>query len=656
MKRAQQVFKVLAVLLVSGCLAFALPPSARAQDNQNSQDGQGDYSNVRIVRLSFVEGDVQYQRGDEDWQAAPMNLPIQEGFKVATGNGRAEIEFESGLIVRLADNSELDFTQLALLNGGRITQLTVVQGTIIATANPRTNDALSIIAPNLQVGVTRAARFRVDTAQGDSWVTVIKGDVAVTSAAGDSRVTSGRTLHISATNPEQVSMDKSADQDDFDHWAADRDRILEQGYAQAVQNIGADASDYSDYSYGLADLSGYGSFINVAGYGRCWQPFGISVGWMPFWNGRMIYFPGFGWTWVSFEPWGWLPFHTGNWFFLAGRGWCWRPGPIRVWNPAPVHWVRVGTGFGWTPRGAWNPNEGHTGPWIVKGGSDRPGEIRPGERWHGRPEEVAKGNPPAPPTFGPRGRQPGRGAPTTPVDAPVRGPIARNPLPVMRDDNPPKRPVRSAPVSGPPQFVGGPVSQPVRIGGSTDVPPIQPTGAGTPAQPAQGSQPVQPREMSPRFRMTNPVAEERPKETQQPPAPVATPTPVQTPVPQPAPPPRYAPTNPVAPVNDDRSRPTPSTPQPVQQQPRYTPPAQPQQPQQAAPPRYTPPAQPQQQQHSSPPPSAPPAQHSSPPPSAPAQHSSPPPAQSHGGDSGGGGSKGSSSSSSSSSSTPVHHR
>jgi hypothetical protein len=651
MKRAQLVSQIFTVFVFCVCLVLAVPPSARAQDNQDNQDSQSDYTNVRIVRLSFVEGDVQYQRGEEDWQAAPMNLPIQEGFRLATGNGRAEIEFESGLIVRLADNSELDFTQLALLNGGRITQLTVVQGTIIATANPRTNDALSIIAPNLQVGVTRGARFRVDTAQGDSWVTVIKGDVAVTSAAGDSRVASGHTLHISAANPEQVGVDKSADQDDFDRWAADRDRILEQGYSQAMQNVGAYSSDYSNYSYGLADLNGYGNFIDVPGYGRCWRPYGISANWMPFWNGAMVYFPGFGWTWISNEPWGWLPFHTGNWFFIAGRGWCWQFGHFRGWNPAPVHWVHVGPKIGWTPRGVWNPKGGHTEPWIVTGGGGRPGELRPGERIHGGPVEITKGTPPTPPTPGPRVHQPGRGAPPTPFSGPVRGPIARDPRVGMRDDNPPTRPVRSAPVSGPPRFVSGPPTRPAGPvvpgrGGATDIPPTLP---------AQGSQPIQPQGTPPRFKSTNPVAEERPKETQQPPAPVATPTPVQQPAP------RIAPTNPGADNRPKVAPPTPAptvvpTPQPAQQQPRYTPPVQqPQQPQQAAPPRYTPPPQPQQQ---APPPqrSSPPAQHSSPPPSAPAQHSSPP-SSSHGSGGGGsGGGGGSKSSSSSSSSGSAHHR
>jgi hypothetical protein len=622
MKRAQQVLKVLALIFVSASLVLAVPPSARAQDNQAGQDSQGDYSNVRIVRLSFIEGDVQYQQGDADWQTAPINLPLQEKFRLATGNGRAEIEFESGLIVRLADNSELDFTQLALLNGGRITQLTLVQGTIIATANPRTNDALSIIAPNIQVGITRGARFRVDTAQGDSWVTTIKGEVSVTSSSGNSRVNSGRMLHISGANPEQVNLDQSVDLDDFDRWAADRDQTLTLENSQVLQSLGASASDYSDYNYGLAELSTYGSFVSMPGYGLCWSPFGISAGWLPFWNGAMVFFPASGWTWVSYEPWGWLPFHTGNWFFVAGRGWFWQFGHFRGWNPAPVRWVRTGGQVGWTPRGAWNPNGGPGGPWIVTGSGGRPGEIRPGAQFHGRPQEIVVATPPTAPTPTARGHQPGPGvpgspavgAPTAPFNGPVQGPIRQDPKTrTFVNDNPPMKPVRTAPTTGPRQFVGGPSARVVGPGGSSDNPPNQPTI------------------------VVSPGVKTAPTTVQTPPTPAS--TTVQTP-PQPAQ-------------------------QPMQQQPRYTPPPQQQQPQQAAP-RYTPPPQPQQQQQqqrSSPPPSPPPpVQRSSPPPSpppAPVQHTSPPPPPPppHS-DSGGGGAKSSPppSSSSSSSSTPVHHR
>ena len=223
MKRAQRVSRIFFVLFIAASLAFAVNMPARAQDNpQDQQDGQNqqdDYSHVRIVRLSFVVGDVQYQRGDEAWQDAPMNLPIQEGFRLATGNGRAEIEFENGVILRLAENTQLEFTQLGLRNGGRITQINVVQGTILAQADLKGSDVFGVTAPNLQVNVLRSGRFRIDSAQGDSWVSVFKNEVSVSSASGETRISSGHTLYVGAANPDQTKIDLNAEPDDFDRWA-----------------------------------------------------------------------------------------------------------------------------------------------------------------------------------------------------------------------------------------------------------------------------------------------------------------------------------------------------------------------------------------------------------------------------------------------------
>ena len=66
-------------------------------------------SHVRIVRLSFTEGTVTVQRADvEEWATAPVNTPIQEGFKVSTAeNAFAEVEFENSSTARIGQLSLL---------------------------------------------------------------------------------------------------------------------------------------------------------------------------------------------------------------------------------------------------------------------------------------------------------------------------------------------------------------------------------------------------------------------------------------------------------------------------------------------------------------------------------------------------------------------
>src|SRR4051812_11907098 len=71
-------------------------------------------SQIRIVRLSYVEGDVRLDRNDSDgYSKAFLNLPVVQSSRLMTGSdGYAEVEFEDGSTVRLTPNSEVEFPEL----------------------------------------------------------------------------------------------------------------------------------------------------------------------------------------------------------------------------------------------------------------------------------------------------------------------------------------------------------------------------------------------------------------------------------------------------------------------------------------------------------------------------------------------------------------
>jgi hypothetical protein len=322
-------------LITVATLAIALPAAAQSDE----------YTYVRIVRLSLVEGDVQILRpGESQWESALMNLPIRHGYTLATGRGRAEVEFENGATARLAENTTLNFTELALAGGGRITRLTLRQGTASFYANLSRNDVFEVHTPHLMTAITDDARYRLDVTAEGSWVSVWKGDIQVASAAGGAtRVTKGRGAFVSAFNTADLQLIRNAEPDSWDRWVSERDDVILSATNAALRYTN------SPYRYGHSDLYYYGNWFNVPGYGQCWQPYGTPFGWSPFWNGRWVYH-GFGWTWVSYEPWGWLPYHFGRWAHVPGRGWVWVPGYFHYWDPAPVHWVQVGGHVGWVPR------------------------------------------------------------------------------------------------------------------------------------------------------------------------------------------------------------------------------------------------------------------------------------------------------------------
>lgn len=331
--------RLLSVFAAAVCLVLVAPPFAASQVS--------DYSYARVVRLSYIEGDVQVYRPEEDgWQAAVVNLPLAQGYVVSTGFGRAEIEFESGATARIAENTVLQFTELALSGGGRLTQLTLTNGIGSFYANLSRLDSFVVLTPHLQVTIPENARFRLDVDAQQTVVSVHKGDVDVETREGTRRLTKNQALRFLATDGSLLTA-RAPDFDSWDRWVSDREDIIHAGRNASLQYARA------PFSYGMADLYRYGNWSYLSGYGYCWQPIGVPVNWSPYWNGQWIFARGVGWTWLSFEPWGWVPYHFGRWAF-TGAGWAWIPGHFNTWHPGPVHWVQIGNRVGWVPRG---PND-----------------------------------------------------------------------------------------------------------------------------------------------------------------------------------------------------------------------------------------------------------------------------------------------------------
>jgi hypothetical protein len=96
-------------------------------------------------------------------------------------------------------------------------------------------------------------------------------------------------------------------------------------------------------------LSPYGTWIDVEGYGRCWQPTVVVVNpsWRPYCDGGRWIYTDSGWYWYSDYTWGWAPFHYGRWLSHPRWGWCWAPD--YTWGPAWVTWSYTDTYCGWAP-------------------------------------------------------------------------------------------------------------------------------------------------------------------------------------------------------------------------------------------------------------------------------------------------------------------
>lgn len=306
---------ILAAALLSLCAA---PPAS------------ADASHARIIRLSLVQGDVRFTRdvkGDPltsdkaIWEGATLNLPIRQGYVVATDHGRAEVEFENGAMAFLAENTVLEFYDLSLEDGAKTTRLVLRQGTGSFYINSSSADYFSVTGGDFTVEADGRAGFRLDNFDDGSEVKVTKGRVSVLRKSQTTALVKGQSLSMRAGDNESVKIERLPDSDDFDRWVSGREEAVVTATTAAQQYVN---SPY--YTSGFADLYTYGSFYPIGGYGNCWRPYGVGLGWSPFDNGGWFMDPAFGWSFIGYQPWGWLPYHYGGWIFEPGFGWLWSPG------------------------------------------------------------------------------------------------------------------------------------------------------------------------------------------------------------------------------------------------------------------------------------------------------------------------------------------
>ncbi len=287
-------------------------------------------SQARIVRLSQVDGDVQIDRNTgQGYEKAFLNLPITQGTKLRTGqDARAEIEFEDGTTLRMTPGTSVEFPELARRDSGaRASSLELQGGTAYLNFKGDKQEEFTLAFGQDRLALTRSAHLRIEVKDASATVAVFNGDVEVASASGRVKVEKKHSATFSLAGTEPYTLANNLEPDPFDEWDKQQDKYHQQYSA---------SNSFSPYSYGVSDLSYYGSFYNIPGYGMMWQPYLIGAGWDPFMNGAWMWYPGSGYAWVSSYPWGWTPYRYGSWTYLSAYGWFWQPGSTWAgWNTGP---------------------------------------------------------------------------------------------------------------------------------------------------------------------------------------------------------------------------------------------------------------------------------------------------------------------------------
>jgi len=351
-------------------------------------------SHARIVRLSYVDGDVEIDKGDgRGFNTAYMNMPVAHGWKLWARNGQAEAELEDGSSIRVTPDTIIAFTDLSLdSRGHRNTTVELQQGAAYFDIHRRDDDRFNLEIGRERVELVRSAHFRVDIHNGETEVAVLSGEVQVSNGSGgDVAVNKDETIRLYADDANRYYLAKGVDVENYDTWDNERTKGHDADFSSAA--VGGNSAN-NGVTYGLSDLNAYGSYFYVPGYGYMWRPSSASLAWDPFGDGYWLSYPGSGYVFVSSYPWGWRPFRYGSWHFVNGRGWCWAPGSH--WNS----WHRVPP-IRNVPPYYHHPEAPHHGPPVVAVNNGRPLSV-PGRRMvidndaleHRRPPafKVATGN------------------------------------------------------------------------------------------------------------------------------------------------------------------------------------------------------------------------------------------------------------------------
>lgn len=344
-------------LLVCALVAAALAPARASLGSASAAPGANAPAAPAAARVSVLTGGTMTvtRENDRAGASATINTALLPGDAFATDGAstRAEIQLDGYTALRLAGAvrgriaaDDANARRIEISAG--LAELSLWRG--------EEPDA-EIVTPALTLRTHYAGSYRIAVAaDGTTSVTARSGQAQAIVPEKTYALVAGKTLEARVwAGKVAVKIVPAIAADDFDAFNQTRDRVLAGALGDNAQ-LPASLAGYDD-------LTGYGSWANLATYGDVWVP-QQSAGWAPYRDGNWDYDTGYGWTWVGAEPWGWVPYHYGRWFYLRRLGWCWYPPPVAVapvWAPGLVAFFGYGFGpfgypnYGWVPLAPYEP-------------------------------------------------------------------------------------------------------------------------------------------------------------------------------------------------------------------------------------------------------------------------------------------------------------
>jgi Family of unknown function (DUF6600) len=339
------------------------------------------YDNAKVLRVKFTQGEAFVTRSyEEGFEEAAINLPIFEKDSVGTTDGRLEIYLGRLNYLRLDHDSEVTFDKVPELRKTGMTLRIIKGGIYINVESIDYERDIEIQTPDCGVFVLDKGKYRINvTENGRTEIYVFDGMAEVAGEDFNRNVRENqKVVMLDGRVKERPFYFYSSDNDDFDQWNNKRNGIV--GYARYSSSRYLD-NGYEEQEY---ELSRNGRWRYNSTYGSyVWIPYSVGVDWRPYYRGRWISTPQYGYVWHSYDPWGSFTHHYGRWHWDPILHWHWIPG--YRWSPAWVSWFSDDYYYGWCPMSWWNrPVVVYNGRWW------RNHRYRRGIPFHARSTTIIK--------------------------------------------------------------------------------------------------------------------------------------------------------------------------------------------------------------------------------------------------------------------------
>ncbi len=229
----------------------------------------------QMVWVNYAEGEVKFSPGHKgkpvlgnDWIQANSGQVMEDGYTLATEKGRAEIEFENGTVVYLAESSVLEFDRLWVTTGEIETRLNLLTGT--ATISHLTGqDAIRVETPVATMKFVGTETTRLESTLDGVVIHALEGEVGpITRTMAPSLLNPGESAaFVDGHVVPLKELAQTPENEEWDQWV--KSRLAER---RALVAEGLKETGLSEPIPGLAGMVKNGKFSDCAPYGKCWEP------------------------------------------------------------------------------------------------------------------------------------------------------------------------------------------------------------------------------------------------------------------------------------------------------------------------------------------------------------------------------------------------